>query len=379
MSQLGIGNRRLERVYLFAGGGTGGHLCPALAVAEELTAVEPGARVVFACSDRAIDRRVLAGHPYAVVPQPVRPIPRGARGWGRFGRCWQASRRLARDLLGDLKPAAVLGLGGFAAAPVTVRAASAGIRTALLSIDAVPGLANKMLARKVDVIFAQYAQTAAAYGACARKVSVVGPPVRRGLLAGDAREARAAFGLRAGRKTLLVMAGSQGAANVNRAVAQLRADLDSLADTWQVLHVAGPEKLEEVRGQWAGAAIGHAVLGFCDRMDLAYAVADMVLCRGGASTAGELSATGTPAVVMPYPYHRDRQQYLNVAEAAEAGAVEVVDDRTDPAVNAESLRSSLLAIMADGSRLAAMSRAAAGAARKDAAAEIARWMVGHDT
>ncbi|HET6427009.1 MAG TPA: UDP-N-acetylglucosamine--N-acetylmuramyl-(pentapeptide) pyrophosphoryl-undecaprenol N-acetylglucosamine transferase [Phycisphaerae bacterium] len=363
-------------VYIFAGGGTGGHLCPAVAVAEELTALRPDARVVFACSDRAIDRRVLSPHPYAIVAQPVRPMPRGPAGWWRFGRSWRASRRLARDLLRDLQPAAVLGLGGFAAAPVTVRAARAGIRTALLSIDAVPGIANRLLARKVLVIFAQYARTAQAYGKCAKKVRVVGPLVRRELLAGDPSEARAAFGLRADRRTLLVMAGSQGAANVNRAVAALTADLGSLADSWQVLHVAGPEKLDEVREQWAGAAIGHAVVGFCDRMDLAFAAADLALCRGGASTAGELAATGTPAVVMPYPYHRDRQQYLNVAEAAEAGAVEVVEDRTDPAANAVLLRASLLAIMADPSRLEAMSQAAAGRVRADAAAEIARWMAG---
>ncbi|MHC4715769.1 MAG: UDP-N-acetylglucosamine--N-acetylmuramyl-(pentapeptide) pyrophosphoryl-undecaprenol N-acetylglucosamine transferase [Planctomycetota bacterium] len=361
-------------VYIFAGGGTGGHLCPALAVAEELTRMQADARIVFACSDRPIDRRVLSGHPYAIVPQPVRPMPRGLRGWWRFGRGMRASNRLARDLIRDLRPAAVLGLGGFAAVAVTRRARRAGIRTGLLSIDAVPGLANRLLGRKVEAIFAQYERTRAAYGRRGGKVRVVGLPVRAALLAGDVDEARRAFDLRDDRRTLLIMAGSQGAANVNRAVAELRSDLDALADTWQVLHVAGPEKLDDVRAQWAGAAVGHTVVGFCDRMDLAYAAADLTLCRGGASTAGELAATATPAVVMPYPYHRDRQQYLNVADAAEAGAVEIVEDRTDPRANAEALRSSLVAIMADPSRLASMAQAAAGMARTGAAAEIARWL-----
>ncbi len=363
-------------IYIFAGGGTGGHLCPALAVAEELTGIQSDARIVFACSDRAIDRRVLSGHPYAIVPQPIRPMPRGPRGWVRFARCMRASNRLARDLIRDLRPAAVLGLGGFAAAPVTGRARRKGIRTALLSIDAVPGLANRLLAGRVEVIFTQYERTAGAYGRHAAKVRVVGPPVRPALLGGDVEEARRVFGLRDDRRTLLVMAGSQGAANVNRAVAELKADLDALAGSWQVLHVAGPEKVDEVRSHWAGADIGHTVVGFCDRMDLAYAAADLTLCRGGASTAGELAATATPAVVMPYPHHRDRQQYLNVADAAEAGSVEMVEDRTDPAANAESLRSSLLAIMADAPRLAAMTAAAAGRARTDGALEIARWLVG---
>ncbi len=169
-------------------------------------------------------------------------------------------------------------------------------------------------------------------------------------------------------------AGSQGAANINRTVAAIRRDLDELADRWQVLHVAGPGKLETVRAGYEGGRIAHVVLEFCERMDLAYAVADIVLSRAGAATVGELCATATPAVLMPYPYHRDQHQRLNAEPLVSAGAAEMVLDAADAARNAEALRSSLLAILRDPPHLEAMRAAAAKLARPGAAEAIARWL-----
>ncbi|OPX22836.1 MAG: hypothetical protein B1H04_04470 [Planctomycetales bacterium 4484_123] len=285
-------------LYIFAGGGTGGHLLPALAVAERLATVQPAARVVFACSSRPIDRRILSPTAHAVVPQPIRPLPRGLRGWGGFLASVAASWRLARRLLRDLRPRAVLGLGGFAAVPVTCLAA----------------------------------------------------------------------------RTLLVMAGSQGAENINRAVAALRADLEALSADWQVLHLTGPGKLAEVQAEWCGSTVHHVAMEFCERMELAYAAADVALCRAGACTVGELAVTGVPAVFMPYPYHRDRQQWLNAEELVSAGAALAVEDKTDPAANASSLRSALLPLLSDRRRLEAMRQASAGRERAGAAEAIARWL-----
>ncbi len=361
-------------LYIFAGGGTGGHLLPALAVAERLATVQPAARVVFACSSRPIDRRILSPASHAVVPQPIRPLPRGLRGWGGFLASVAASWRLARRLLRDLRPRAVLGLGGFAAVPVTCLAARAHLPTALLSIDAVPGLANRRLAGVVDVIFTQFQRTAGAYGRHARKVRLVGLPVPSALARGSAEEARAFFGLRKDRRTLLVMAGSQGAENINRAVAALRADLEALSADWQVLHLTGPGKLAEVQAEWCGSTVHHVAMEFCERMELAYAAADVALCRAGACTVGELAVTGVPAVFMPYPYHRDRQQWLNAEELVSAGAALAVEDKTDPAANASSLRSALLPLLSDRRRLEAMRQASAGRERAGAAEAIARWL-----
>lgn len=361
-------------VYIFAGGGTGGHLCPGLAVAERLQEIQPAARVVFACSDRQIDRRILSPTPHAFVPQPIRPLPRGPRGWGGFCRAWLASRRLARRLVGDLRPDAVLGLGGFAAVPVARAAAGAGVRVALLCIDAVPGLASRHLARRAEVIFTQYPQAVAALGRHAPRARLVGCPVREALLTADAEEAREHFGLQSRLRTLLVAAGSQGAANINRAVAEIRPELDELSDRWQVLHVAGPGNLETVRAGYQGGRVPHVLVEFCDRMDLAYAAADVVLSRAGASTVAELTATATPAVLMPYPYHRDQQQRLNAEPLVAAGAAEMAADAADVARNADALRGSLLAILHEPARLAAMRSAAAGLARPGAAEALAGWL-----
>jgi len=362
--------------YIFAGGGSGGHLYPALAVVERLLEMQGDAQIVFACSDREIDRRILSSTPYAFVAQPIRPPPRGLRGWGGFLRRWLTSGRLARELLADVRPAAVLGLGGFAAVPVVRAAAGAGVRTGLLCIDAVAGAANRHLARRAGAIFTQFERTAADLGRGGAKARLVGCPVRQALLRGDADEGRKLWSLGGDRRTLLVAAGSQGAANINQAVAEIVPDLDELAGGWQLLHVAGPGKADELRAALAGSKMRWALLEFCERMDLAYALADVVLSRAGASTVAELTATATPAVLMPYPYHRDQHQRHNAAALVSAGAaVEVIDAR-DRALNAQALRESLLPLLRDPAPLEAMRSAAEALVRPGAAEAIARWLTG---
>ena len=365
-----------DPIYIFAGGGTGGHLYPALAVAEELAAIQPAARVVFACSNRPIDRQVLEPLPYAFVPQPVLPLPRRPGGWWAFARAYAASALQARQMVRDLRPAAVLGLGGFAAGPVVCRAAREHVRVGLLNPDAVPGKANRMLARRVEAIFTQFELTTGRFPAGARgKVRPVGCPVRRAFALAGRDEAVSHFGLRSDRRTLLVNGGSLGAASINEAVGLLAGELAELADTWQVLHVTGPSKQAPAP---AAARPGVHLLEYCHRMDLAYAAADLALSRAGAATTAELAATATPAVLMPYPYHADQHQRLNAAALAEAGAAVICDDAKDPAANAERLRQVLLPILEDPARLTEMARAAAGLGSRNAAAVVARWLTGEE-
>jgi UDP-N-acetylglucosamine--N-acetylmuramyl-(pentapeptide) pyrophosphoryl-undecaprenol N-acetylglucosamine transferase len=361
-----------SEIFIFAGGGTGGHLYPGLAVAEELLAIRPEARIVFACSHRAIDRRILDPLPHGVVPQPVKPLPRGLRGWWSFFRAWRASGALARDMVQDLRPAAVLGLGGFAAGPVVKEAARRGIRTALLNPDAVPGKANRYLARRVQAIFTQFPSTRECFPPGVRpKVHPVGCPIRAGFGKADREEAIRHFGLRADRKTLVIVGGSLGAASINGAIAALRGELDQLADQWQALHVTGPGT-----GDSGGGATGMSVryLEYCDRMDLAYAAADLALGRAGAVTVAELAAMLTPAVLMPYPHHKDRQQQLNAAGLAQAGAAVICEDAKDPHANAARLAEVLIPMMRDAARLEAMRDAARAFARPGAARDVATWL-----
>jgi UDP-N-acetylglucosamine--N-acetylmuramyl-(pentapeptide) pyrophosphoryl-undecaprenol N-acetylglucosamine transferase len=276
-------------------------------------------------------------------------------------------------MVADLKPAAVLGLGGFAAAPLVRQARRAGVRCGLLNPDVVPGLANKNLATRVEAIFTQFAGSASRFGRHAQaRIRCVGCPVRRHLREADRDEALRAFGLRSDRKVLLVLGGSQGAASINAAVEALAGDLAGVAETWQILHITGSDSPAARR---PSGPLASARVPYCRRMDRAYAAADLALSRGGASTIAELAATGTPAVILPYPYHRDQHQRLNAAALVEAGAGMVCDDRKDPGANAAALRESLLPLLRDEARLADLRAAAARLAETDAAGEVAQWLL----
>ncbi|MGB2821939.1 MAG: UDP-N-acetylglucosamine--N-acetylmuramyl-(pentapeptide) pyrophosphoryl-undecaprenol N-acetylglucosamine transferase [Phycisphaerae bacterium] len=364
-------------VYIFAGGGTGGHLYPGVAVAGELARLRPEAKAVFACSDRPIDRLILDETAYAVVPQPVRPMPRRIAECPGFVRAYLSSAAQARRMIADLRPAAVLGLGGFAAGPVVYRAAKTGVRTGLLNPDAIPGRANRLLAGRVDAIFTQFSITAEHLGRSGgAKVHLVGCPVRREFALADRGEAIGHFGLREDLKTLLVNGGSLGARSINEAIGRLAAELDEQAGTWQVLHVTGPSKTSALGGQAGGLNV--RVLEYCRRMDLAYAAADLALSRAGAGTVAELAATGTPAVLMPYPYHADQHQRLNAAGLSEAGAAVICEDGRDADRSAEALRRTLLPILREPDRLARMTEAASQAAPHNAAEAVARWLTGRE-
>jgi len=364
-----------EPIFIFAGGGTGGHVYPGLAVAGELVRLMPGSRIVFACSDRPIDRHILEPTPYAIVAQPVQPLPRSIAAAARFIRCYLASALQARQMLADLHPAAVLGLGGFAAAPIICRASRCGVRTAMLNPDAVPGKANRMLARRADAIFTAFASTADKFPAAVRaRVRHVGCPVRREFMETDRQQALDHFGLRGDRKTLVVNGGSLGAASINQAVALLAGELGELGETWQVLLITGKDKAGasfEARG---GLCV--RVLDYCQRMDLAYAAADLSLGRAGAGTVAELSATATPAVLMPYPYHADQHQRLNAAELCQAGAAIIIDDAKTAETNAQRLRETLLPILRDPASLDRMRQAAKSIKGAQAAQSVARWLLG---
>jgi UDP-N-acetylglucosamine--N-acetylmuramyl-(pentapeptide) pyrophosphoryl-undecaprenol N-acetylglucosamine transferase len=360
-------------LFIFAGGGTGGHLYPALAVAQELTALLPGCKIVFACSNRDIDRRVLGNTHYAVVPQPVRPLPTRLGDVAGFLSALVTSRRLAKSMIADLKPSAVLGLGGFAAAPLVRAAADAGVPAGMLNPDAVPGKANKYLARHVGVIFTQFAGTAGCFGRAGGKVRQVGCPVRPSLLGASRQEAQKQLGLRDDRRTLVVLGGSLGAASINDAIVAMLEDFAALAERWQVLHVTGPQKDRRVDDAAATAA-NYRAMEYCHQMDLAYATADLAVCRGGAVTVAELSATGTPAIILPYPYHADNQQRLNAAALAAAGAAVVIDDAKDGPANAQALRGTLLPLMREPARLDSMRAAALAQGKPHAAREVAQWL-----
>lgn len=368
--------------FVFAGGGTGGHLFPGLAVASELVRLEPRALCVFFTTDRTLDRDLLARTSHARVVQPVRPFPANPLHWPRFLLAWRRSVHAALHWLQRSRPRAVLGLGGYAAAPAVVAAQKLGIRRAILNPDAVPGRANRWLAARVDLVVLQWDAARGRLPPRSR-ARTLGCPIRAEFAdaakrarddAQAQRRARTRFELDADRPVLLVTGASQGARTVNSAVVAVWPDFIRQHPQWQVLHLAGATDESAVRSAYGAGNAPARVLAFTHEMAEAILAADVVVSRAGASTLAELTALARPSILLPYPYHRDRHQHANARVLADAGAAILIDDARDTDANAPPLLEALTQL-ADPRTRAHMAASAAALARPDAAERVARWLL----
>lgn len=359
-------------LFAFAGGGTGGHLYPALAVAGELRARVPRARILFFGTDRPIDRHILQETDCELLPQS---LPRLSMVPWRWPKLVSGYRRAGADCRSHLlrrKPVIVIGTGGAGSYPAVRQAARAGIPTALLNPDAVPGRANRHLAPLTDCIFVQWESTSACFED-ETHVEVTGCPVRRAFLKATRADGIQRFGLDPKLKTLLITGASLGARTINEAIV---ANLIHITQTpgWQILHLAGHGEFESVRDAYAKFAVRAVVLPFTEHMGEAIAAADLVVSRAGASTLAELTAIGRASILMPYPFHRDMHQRLNalcLTEDAEGPAARLVDDEKLVSRNAPKLREALLGLIRDDAARQALAESARRIGRPDAAAQVA--------
>jgi len=356
-----------RRIFL-AGGGTGGHLYPGLALAEAIQNLRADSAIAFSCTRRDIDRKILSGCGYPAMPTAARPFRSGAPWtWAEFAASFVWADFQARRRFREFCPDVVVGLGGFGSYAPVRAGLKYGAATAILNPDIVPGRANRRLARRVDRVFCQFEETASALGPQAR---LTGCPVRPSLLGQSRAEGQAAFGLDPERRTLLVTGASLGARTVNRAVvAWLKAR--GLPEGWQVLHLTGHGEYEEVSAVYRTLSAAAVVQPYVERMGLAYAAADLVVARAGASTIAELLAVGVPSILVPYPFHRDQHQMRQARAVESLGAAVVVEDRGDEADGWRELGEVLEALATDGSRLGRMSERARAIGRPRAAEEIA--------
>lgn len=364
---------------VFAGGGTGGHVFPGVAVAHAVRKLRPDAEIVFLGTPRPIDREVVPANGYRLVEQSVRPIP--TRPWHVPGFLWHwfKSKRLARRVLtgpdeGPPGSTVVLGLGGYAAGPAIRAAASAGIPSAILNPDLVPGRANVWAEKYVREVYCQWIDSRDRF-AGADKVVETGCPIRADICRGDRNAAAAEFGLDAGKRTLVVTGASQGARTINDAVLELGDDLDRFADGWQVLHLTGRREFDGFVGRLAGRKIAWKAVAFTQRMDLVYSLADLVIGRAGAGSLAELTAVGAPSILMPYPFHTDRHQHHNAQTLVKAGAAMLLEDRIDVKQNAAALKPLLIPLMERPDRLAPYRAAALKLGKPDAARRVAERLL----
>lgn len=354
---------------IVAGGGTAGHVFPAIAVAEELR--DRGWEVSFVGSARGQEAVLVpeAGFPFL----PVAAEPAQTR-WslGTIGALALAMRS-ARSLRPVVDAAdAVVGVGGFASASSVLAARATRRPLVLVEQNSVPGIVNRIASRWAAVVATTF-EAAATRLPHARRIERTGNPIRRTIAAvADERAAlaaaaRDAFDLEAGRVTVLVTGGSQGALRIDEAVAGALPALAGRADL-QLLVATGPAHERVVaEAVDVGAALRVRAHGFIERMDLALAVADLAVARAGASVA-ELAACGLPAVLVPYPHATEHHQDANAREVAAAGAAVVL---ADAELSGERLARCILELVDDRSRRARMEEAARSWARPDAAARVA--------
>lgn len=359
--------------YIFAGGGTGGHLFPGIAVADALCEVDPAARVTFLTTARELDSQLLGPTPYRQVPQSVRPFTMHPLRLPAFLRSWRASIAIARETIHRESTRAVLGLGGYAAGPAVVAARSLGVSAAILNPDATPGRANRYLAKRCERVFAQWEESRRHFAATVQ-CEVVGCPVRKAFLEADATPDQARFGLSPAKATLLVTGASQGARTINQAMVQVWPEFARAHADWQILHLTGEADREMVQAAYRHVDAPSVVLAFTHEMAAAIRVADVVVSRAGASTLAELAALGKPSILLPYPYHRDMHQRGNARVLAERGAAILLEDFRDPGRNALTLHAALESLSAREHR-DEMAVKARSFGSHHAAEAVARWLV----
>jgi UDP-N-acetylglucosamine--N-acetylmuramyl-(pentapeptide) pyrophosphoryl-undecaprenol N-acetylglucosamine transferase len=345
---------------LIAGGGTGGHLYPGVAVAREIQRRRPDAMVTFAGTARGIEARVIPREGFQLdvlrsAGLKATSIAARLRGLGLL----PVSGADAWRILSRRTPDVVIGVGGYSSGPVVLAAAIRGIPTLLLEQNAVPGFTNRTLARFVSAAAVTFDETVAFFRG---KGFVAGNPVRPEFF-----EAEAARSAPADRPRLLIFGGSQGAHAINMAMVEAAPRLAADARRLAITHQTGERDLERVREAYRAAGLDARVEAFLFEMDREVKAADLVVCRAGATTIAELTAAGRPAVLIPLPTAADDHQRKNAEVLAKAGAAELLPQA---GLTGEVLASRVLALAGDEARREEMARAARTFARPDAAKVI---------
>jgi UDP-N-acetylglucosamine--N-acetylmuramyl-(pentapeptide) pyrophosphoryl-undecaprenol N-acetylglucosamine transferase len=348
----------MARTVLIAAGGTGGHLFPGIAVADELVRRDAGTRVVFVGTPRGLESRLVPRAGYALERLPILPLNRVGP-WrlvlglaalpGGLLRAFALARRL--------RPDAVLGVGGYAGGPVVLAAALLRVRTVILEPNARPGFTNRVLRLFAGRAACAYEETRAYFG---EKGIVTGNPVRGGFAKLPRKEHRPPL-------TLLAFGGSQGSRALNEAMVAALPHLPP-AETLRIVHQTGEAMHEVVREAYRAAGRDADVRTFLDDMESVVGEADLVVCRSGATTCAELTAAGKASVLVPFSRAADDHQRRNARALAAAGAAVVLEE-TD--LSGEALGSAVGGLVGEPRRIEAMEEASRRLGRPDAAARVA--------
>lgn len=350
---------------VIAGGGTGGHVYPGVAIAEEILARDPSARIAFIGTTRGMEAKILPAIGHTLETISVSRLKGGGllsklKGLFRLPvGIFQSWRILRRH-----RPEVVIGVGGYASGPALLAAWMTFRKTAIQEQNATPGLTNRWLGKLVKRVFVGFAAASSHFKAS--KTVVTGNPVRRAIATQLGATQRVAPETGANALRVLVFGGSQGATFLNEKVPELLAALAARGVALTIKHQTGQSEVEATRERYARLGLGAEVVPFIDRMAEAYAVSDLAICRAGALTLAELTAAGLPSLLVPFPHAADNHQEAN-ARVLEAAGAALLCTQSNWQL---STQTEALAALADPARREAMSRAAHALARVDAARTI---------
>jgi UDP-N-acetylglucosamine--N-acetylmuramyl-(pentapeptide) pyrophosphoryl-undecaprenol N-acetylglucosamine transferase len=347
---------------LIAGGGTGGHVFPGIALAEEVVTRHPDNDVVFVGTARGLEAAVVpaAGFPIELI------AVRGLKGKGFLGMLaglslLPASLVQSFAVLRRWRPDVVVGVGGFASGPVVLAAWLMRIPTALQEQNAIAGFTNRILGVLVEAAFTAFPEAGRYFAR--RKVYQLGNPIRRMLLENYMRPSA-----KHDRMRLLVFGGSQGAHGLNMRVIEALPHLADLRDQLHVTHQTGARDRAQVEKGYRAVGMEPDVRDFISDMSQAYAEADLVVCRAGATTLAELTVCKKPSILVPFPAAADNHQVVNAGSLVAAGAAEMIEEKD---LTGELLAEKIRAILTDPARRERMERAAGLLGSPQAAREIA--------
>jgi len=361
---------------LIAGGGTGGHVFPGIAVAEELRRLRPGSDVVFVGGRRGLEAVAVPEAGFRVRFILSRGFPR--RTWWKWP--WAALVNAIGFVQAFLvllteRPDVVLGTGGFASVSISLGAWLLGKPLLLQEQNSIPGLANRLLSRIADEVHLSFVE-ARSYFSRKDHLKVTGNPVRSYILSGDRASAMQEFGLAPGKPTVFVFGGSRGAKRINQAAIEAMRLLKGRVDVQFILQT-GREDYAWATAEVQREQLPARVLPFLRRIHMAYAAADLVVCRSGAMTLAEIAVCGTPAILVPYPFAAHDHQVVNAMNLVDRGAAAMILDRD---LTGERLAQEIAHWLADRQGLSRMSSNARTFARPDAAERLVksleRWSVG---
>lgn len=352
----------MSKTIVLAGGGTGGHVYPALAIGEALQ--QRGHRLVYFGDSGRLEGRVVPERGISFQPIPALQYPRaGLLSKMRFALGLLSAVAACRKLLRQHGADFVLGVGGYISAPPVLAAWTLGIPRAVHEANATPGLANQLCARVADYVFLAYERARSRLPGTAPK-ELVGCPVSPAIAQGHAAAAAVRYHLEA-KPTVLVVGGSLGAETINRLGKALALDPRR---TFQLVWVVGPRYEEAIRNDLGSVPPGVAVVGYENRMPDAYALASLVVCRAGSSTLAELAILGKPSVLIPSPNVTENHQEENARALEEAGAALLFVEKT---MDVDTAAGAIVALFADEPRLAAMGAAAKTLGHADTAERVA--------